>query len=245
MSLQNLQIDFAELISNDQEAHLDFMPAKNILIYRNTILHHLISHLQNVYPLMVQLVGDDFFKIMAKEYIQRYPSRSGNLHDYGEYLSDFMIDYQPVKNLIYLPEVAIFEWICHGLYFAADHTPLDIRLLETFTPDQYDHLHVSLHPASCIKKFYHPILDIIDLCKGLRDSLEIDSEGIVLLIARRHFEIVFETLNMGEYIFLQSISDHMSISKALTAALAIDPKFNLEEKLPHWIQTNLIVEISN
>src|SRR5579871_3882424 len=130
MLLQNLLAEFTEALLSDNQTESVFQPAHNISIYQNNYFSQLTQSLQKTYPLITQLVGEDFFKQTAREYINRYPSCSGNLHEYGEYFSDFLAEYQPVSDLIYLPEVATFEWTCHTLYFASDHAAFDIALLE-------------------------------------------------------------------------------------------------------------------
>lgn len=130
MSLQNLQLEFADAIYSGNLQMESVLPVQNLHIYQNNVLTHLIQTLQNTYPLIEKLVGEDFFRICAKEYIKQYPSRSGNLNEYGEYFSDFLVKYEPVKELVYLTEVANFEWTCHILLTAASANRVDVNLLK-------------------------------------------------------------------------------------------------------------------
>lgn len=245
MSLQNIQSEFADLLlSNDVITTDWFRPQQNMRIYRNNVTTTLVNTLLNTYPLVMRLVGEDFFRITAKEYIKHYPSCSSNLHAYGQYFSDFLATYPPVKSLTYLAEIADFEWRCHLLQFAADHTFFDIKRLEMITPEQYDHLHFMLHPASHIMQFHYPLLRIIDLCKGETDeTIDITAGGIHLLIIRRDYEIKLAPLTKAEYTFLTSLEEGLCLSDALNVTLAIDPDFKLDEKLPAWIQDKTIVDV--
>lgn len=121
MSLQNLQAELAEAILANDPATTIVLPVEHLRIYQNNIESNLVKTLKNTYPLITKLLGDDFFQTTACHYIAYYPSRSGNLHDYGEYFSDFLAEHPPVKHLCYLAEVALFEWSCHTLFVAADH----------------------------------------------------------------------------------------------------------------------------
>jgi hypothetical protein len=243
MMLQNFQSEFAEYLLSDDEYASLIQPEPNLAIYRNNMLSTLVNALQDIYPLVTKLVGSDFFRVAAKEYIRRYPSRSSNLHDYGEYFSDFLAEYQPVKTLIYLPEVAKFEWLCHTLSFAADHALFDIKLLENINPDQYSKLHFILHPASHLMKFHYPILRIIDLCKGeLDETIDLSEGGIHLLIIRRDMDISLMPLSLVDAIFLHALHESQSLSDALDAAILVDADFSLEEKLPKWIKDKTIVD---
>lgn len=112
MSLPNVQAEFVEaLLSKDSQSDL-VEPAGNLAIYRNNMYSCLIDTMQNTYPLIQSLLGNDFFKMTAKEYIGQYPSRSGNLYDYGEYFADFLAEYQPVHHLIYLTDDRLYITEC-------------------------------------------------------------------------------------------------------------------------------------
>ncbi|VVC77279.1 hypothetical protein AQUSIP_26060 [Aquicella siphonis] len=243
MSLQNAQAEFAEILFNDEE-HADFLqPAQNMRIYRNNVQSTLGQTLLDIYPMINRLVGEDFFRITAKEYILKYPSRSSNLHDYGEYFSSFLAEYPPLHNLTYLAEVAEFEWTCHQLYFAADHGMMDIQKLESLSPDQYGHLHFTLHPACKLMKFHYPLLRILALCKGeLSGTINVNEGGVNLLIARPEWDILLIPVSSAEFAFLAALQENYSITDALESALQLDPEFKMDEKLPEWVRHKIIVD---
>lgn len=49
----------------------------------------------------------------AREYALRYPSRSGDLHDFGETFGEFLRLWEPTAHLVYLHDVAKLEWAMH------------------------------------------------------------------------------------------------------------------------------------
>ncbi len=248
MQLQNLQADFAELLYSDQQSDL-IIPACHIEIYKNNMMTALRRALRDYYPLIASLLGEECFHSAAKIYIERYPSRSGNLSDYGEYFSDFLIDFAPTNHLAYLPEVATYEWICHQLYFAAEHPPLNIQTLHAVTAETFDQLFFTLHPACQIAMFHYPIIEIIEICKGKLDHLDLESPHLqtetYLLLMRQQDHIIFETLTAGEFTFLQALQEHQTLADALTITLAVESTFNLEVKLPQWVRDKVIVDFPN
>jgi len=236
MLLQNVQDEFAELIQQSDEQ-------SNLMIYRNTIHSNLIQALQNTYPMIVKLVGEDFFKITADDYIAQYPSTSGNLHDYGEYFSDFLAEYSPVSDLPYLDEVAQFEWASHLLQFASDAEALDIKRLEAVDEQQFHSLRFMLHPASCLMQFDYPILRIIDLCEDeIDEDIHLDEGGVNLLLIRREFDVVLVTLSDAEFMFLSAIHNHETLGSALDETNQRYPEFKLDKHLPKWVKDKTIVD---
>ena len=245
MSLQNLQLEFADAICSGHLQMESVLPVQNLRIYQNNVFSHLMQALQNTYPLIEKLVGADFFRICAKEYIKQYPSRSGNLNEYGEYFSDFLIKYEAVKELVYLSEVANFEWTCHVLLTTAPANLLNINLLKNLTPDQYAQINFTLHPASKIIKFYYPILRIIDLCQNDIDgNIDLGENGVNLLIIRRDLDITLIQLPLSDFTLLSSLADNMSLAAALDATLLVDPSFTLDNKLAQWVQERIITDCS-
>jgi hypothetical protein len=243
MSLPNVQAEFVEaLLSKDVATDL-VEPSCNLEIYRNNILTNLIEALQNTYPLIQTLLGTDFFNKTAREYIRQYPSRSGNLHDYGEYFSNFLSEYQPVHHLIYLAEVAEFEWACHITYVAGDYPLFDVAVLQQYTEDQYNLLRFVLNPASALRKFHFPILQILDLClKNPNEIVDLNNEGNNLLIIRKELDIALLPLPKDEFTFLEALQNHYSLIDALEMTQRINPDFNIEEKLPEFIQNKILVD---
>ncbi len=245
MSLQNVQAEFAELIiAKEQETDLVLPPA-NLIIYHHSLLSNLIEALKSTYPLTVQLIGETAFEVAARNYIEKYPSRSGNLDEYGEYFSHFIANYTPAAHLVYLPEIASFEWTCHIIYRAADSVPLDQEQLSQITEEDYPKLTFQLHPASNLMQFYYPILTIIDLCKGKIDQIDtLETTLTNLLLIRRDREIVLIPLELADYQFLLALQKGQQISDAIQAAIDIDPHFKLDDKLGTWINNNTIIDFA-
>lgn len=245
MSLQNMQNEFIEMIFSGYQPPGLIKPHNNLLVYRNNISTTLIRALRDSYPMVEKLVGEDSFQAAALDYIFQYPSRSSNLQEYGEYFSHFLAEYPPAADLIYLPEVAEFEWTCRVLYFAPESPPFNTELLQDIPQEQFGDLHFILNPASRVIKFHYPILRIIDLCKdSSHEQINLAEGGVSLLIIRRELDIMLVTLTSAEYVFLNAIQDNHSLSIAVKAATKIDPQFNLQEKLVGWINDRTIVDLS-
>jgi hypothetical protein len=245
MLLQNVQDEFAEVINTENMQTNIVTPAANIMIYRATMLANLIQTLRDIYPLIEKLVAEDFFRAAAKEYIELYPSLSGNLHDYGEYFSHFLADYPPVRKLPYLAEIANFEWACHLLHFAGDATGLDVKMLGSVSPDQFRQLRFTLHPACRVMRFYYPVQRIVELCKGERDEdINLSAGGVFLLLMRRDCSINLVSLTEAEFTFLSALSRNETLGDALDQAMVVDAEFKLDVALPGWIREKIIVDFS-
>ncbi len=182
----------------------------------------------------------------AEEYIIQYPCRSSNLHDYGEYFSHFLSTYSPVSDFAYLVELTQFEWICHTLAFAADAPQNNFTNLTEISIEQYPKLYFSLPPASHLMRCHYPLLRIIDLCQGKIDgTIDINEGGLNLLILRKQWDLSLIPLDNEDYLFLCAIKDSKNLNEALNIILKLHPEFKLDEKLPFWIEQDIIINFKS
>ena len=77
-------------------------PASRFAVYRNNVQSSLINALADSYPVVVQLVGDEFFRAMAGVFVQSHPPHSPLMSDYGSELADFISKFGPAASVPYL-----------------------------------------------------------------------------------------------------------------------------------------------
>ena len=243
MTLQQCQLEFADALTNDTPFTEWVVEDANLTLYRNNTRSSLLHTLTATYPLLIKLLGEDYFNYAAQTYVEHYPSRSSNLHDYGRYFGHFLKTFAPITEFPYLPTMTEFEWICHRLHFASDAQALDMRLLADITPTDYDRLYFELHPASHLLASDYPIMDIVSFCQKEPDApLNLAKGPHYLHIIRRHLEIILVPLTHCDFVFLQTLQDGLPVKTALNTALMINPSFNLAVRLPSWVQNKTIVD---
>src|SRR5512138_2938316 len=122
--------------------------AHRLQIYRNNFSESLIAALGAVYPVVTQLVGEDYFRQVARLCIAQYPPRSGHLHPFGRELPSVLRAIPSAAELPYLADVAELEWAWHEVYHEADTAPLDPALLQEVPAEQQMNLGLELAPAA-------------------------------------------------------------------------------------------------
>ncbi len=99
--------------------------AKRFGIYRNNVTVSLVNALSEVFPTVQNLVGEEFFRAMARLYVQDNPPTSRLLFEYGASFPAFIGQFEPAADLPFLPDVARLERLWLDSFHAADATPLD------------------------------------------------------------------------------------------------------------------------
>lgn len=252
-SLRELQQSFAAAVLDDQPtllAHVRdgvFPAARHVQVYRNNTFANLTEALAACYPVVRRLVGEGFFDYAADSYIRRHPPTSGNLHDFGTELGDFLAAFAPAQSLAYLPDVARLEWAWQESYHAADAAPLAGAALAAVAPDDYPRIVFQLHPSARLLELSYPCLRIWRVNQADFDgdaSVDLDQGGERLLVVRRGLDIEIESLGAADYALLHAFAEHRPLREASDAALAAEPGFDLGAALRRHIGAGTIAGFS-
>lgn len=256
-TLRDLQIEFASAIFNASGNDADFLqnlvdgrmsPKRQLDIYRNNVFGCLTDALMMAYPVVVKLVGVEFFEHLASEFVLKNPSKSGDLHDFGGELAQFIAEFAPAKKLFYLPDVARLEWACHEVFFSEDQPPLQSDRLAVVPEDQQERLKFHLHPATRLIASPFPIHLIWETNQeGFKgdSAVNLDRGRVHLLVRRNDYQPVLQVLTEGQWSFLTLCQAGGDLSQASTSAQKIDPHFDIGETLKQCVADSILVDFSH
>ena len=236
--LRELQLGFAAALLDGDGDGFDrhiraagLSSARRLQVYRHNTVLSLTGALAAVYPVVRRLVGEEFFQYAAAQYIKRHPSRSGDLHEFGEHFPLFLQSFPPTAGLIYLPDVARLEWAYHQVFHAASQRTLDLAALAQVPAERQGELRFRLHPAARLLASAFPILRIWQVNQddfGGDSTVDLAEGGVKLLIVRReNLDIEFETLADGEFSLLRALAGNGDFATACEQALVAQPTLDL------------------
>ena len=207
-------------------------------IYRNNLFISLTGALADVYPVVQRLVGEKFFAQLARRYIRAYPSRSGNLHDFGSAFARFTLGVEDLKSLPYLPDVAALEWACHEAFHAAEAAPLDFSRLT-----DPENAKAPLHPAARLVASRYPILAIWEANHAEEPGLvDLDAGADWLVVLRRELRVEILRATPGEFALLAALRDGVALGEACEAALAAEPSLDLSAAMGRFVTHGLLAQ---
>jgi hypothetical protein len=175
--LKKLQADFAKdlIHKSNSGAYLNsefFRSDALIQVYHHQYFLSLTTALAKTYSCVQRLVGEDFFKFLAREFIQKYHLKSPSIIDYGSEFADFLQTNPSCQKLKFLPEIAEFEWLYKLCYFSAD----GVFLMNS----------------------KYPVIKIWQLDETSA-QLDLSSGGDYLKIAKKNAKVIVEKLTKREY----------------------------------------------
>lgn len=221
--------------------NLSFSDGLNI--YRGSILGQLCQTLESIYPVCYRLLGEDFFYFTAFNYVKNNPSLSPDLGDYGANFANFLANFEPVKELIYLPNIAMLEW-CYDQVFKGENNPeLDLQSLHQISPENWTNLIFYLPKNSFLLESCYPIHRIWEVNQPDYQGDEIinlNESGIKIFLWRENYNIRLDFPDEKEWELLKFFQQN----QCLETILASQSDINLDYLLPLFVQKGWLVNFS-
>jgi hypothetical protein len=228
--------------------HELFSSSRGKTIYRNQFYHARADALKKTYPLLLKLVGEEFFTALANDYSDQYPSHASDLNYFGDQLTLFLEHHPAVREFPYFAEVAQLEWACYQALVAENSEACQPQVFSQFLQQDYAHLYLRLHPACRWLKFTYPVYDIWCMCSDESEqanTINLDQAGCPILIFRRDYTIYLEKITDPEFLFLTAFANGFSLLAACQQALDSDPSFPLDVCSPKFVCHGLFVGIQS
>jgi len=116
-------------------------------IYADAYRLRLLKALQDSFPALHTLLGDERFQELGLAYIEAYPSQHFSIRYFGDHLSDFLARTPVYQETPVLYEMAVFEWTLRDVFDAADCATISLAALKKIAPEEWKNLHFRFHPS--------------------------------------------------------------------------------------------------
>jgi len=124
------------------------LPAQARLdIYRHAYRARLGEALDDVYPILHKVLGDETFASMAELFIEAHTSVHRSIRWYGSELAEFLAAQAPFADQPVLAELAQFEWTLSEVFDAPDAAALDRSALGACDAARWPSLTFRFHPS--------------------------------------------------------------------------------------------------
>jgi len=219
-------------------------PASRFLVYRNNVQGSLINALADSYPVVQQLVGEEFFRGMASIFIQQQPPHSPLMSRYGDGLADFIDAFEPAAEVPYLADVARLERLRTRAYHAADAATVSAQQISAALADPQTlvELNITLHPSLHLLDSAYAVVSIWAAHQQDATLAGIDiRQGQHALVLRNGLEVEVFALDQGASVFIR----HLLHRRPLLQAAQDSPPFDLPQTLALLIGHNAITDLNN
>lgn len=249
-ALADLQAAFAAALTDPARAvpealtsHTGPRPAARFAVYRRNVVASLIQVLEGRFAIVRRLVGDEFFRGLARAYLDRELPASPVLIAYGANFADFIASFPPAAALPYLADVARLEWLQHEAYHAADAAAFDAEALAELLAGDIAATTLALHPA--LRLFASPF-PVLSIWRTNTHDAEVKPVGLdagpeAVLMLRPGIDVTLYRLPPGGYQFVAALVAGEPLGGATKRALEAAPKFTLVSTLASLIDDGGVV----
>lgn len=222
----------------------DGLPSqRRFAIYRNNVVVGLIEALRASFPATCSIVGEEFFRAVARAYVLLKPPISPILFQYGNRFPDFIAEFEPAGALPYLADVARIERACTEAYHAPEQQALTADALAGLPSNQISGLRPMLHPSLRIVRSQFPSVSIwrMNVGDGVPAPVDVESGGEDALIMRPDRSVDVHSLPPGVASFVGSLAEGDTLMSATEAALNESCSFELSPNLAALITAGVFV----
>ncbi|PWV97210.1 putative DNA-binding protein [Hoeflea marina] len=215
---------------------------KRFAVYRNNVAVGLAGALGDIFPVVRKLVGDGFFRAMALVYVAQEPPGSPLMFEYGQGFAAFLEDFEPVSQLLYLPDVARLERAWLDAFHAADVEPLDPGALGRVAPEALAELTFTVHPATRIIDSDFAIVSIFSASREDQDISGIrPRQAQSALVTRPGDWVEVRGLPPGASTLFKALIAGVRLGEAAGDALAAHPQFDLPAALAAMLEAGVFI----
>jgi hypothetical protein len=216
-------------IDRGSDASTGITTADRVDIYRNNWREAFLKALAIGFRVIEQLVGKDYFRVLAFDYQLEHPSSSGDLNRIGDAFPEFLERRFTGTALAYLADVARLEQACEQVQLAPATPMGTIERLRDIPAQRYQELLLPVHPAARLLASVFPVsrIWISNQAGAAPEVIDLDSGAEFLLIRNVDDSLEFHRLRPGEYALASACSAGARLGAALEAALQASPGFDL------------------
>ena len=224
----------------------DKTSTKRFNVYRNNIAVGLSDAIADAYPVVQALVGEAFFKGIARTFNRLFLPASPVMLDYGEDFPDFIATQSGTETLPYLGNVARLEWAWSRAYHAADATPTGIENLAAIPEDSIEGTRLQFHPSIRLLQSPWPIVSIWQAHQGQDPHgklVPLPDQGEQAMIGRRGLNVEVRALDPVSFTFIKALHDGQTLGEASTLALGAGPQ-DLSTPIAALFESRAVVGVS-
>lgn len=213
--------------------------------YRRNALLNACKAIVNTYPVLAQVVGEEFLHALARDHWQATPSCSGDLNEYGADLAASLAGPAEQAGMPWLVDLARLEWAVHAASMAADPAPLALDSLQALPADRLPGLRLTLQAACRLIRSDWPIASLWQQHQpDHMGALDLDTRGAeTALVLRQGWQLTVIALDAPQAAFWSAAQAGRPLTAMIDEALEHAPHFDPAECLRQGFAQGLITAL--
>lgn len=244
MKLQALQEDFQALLLTEQCQGAAWVAAstgnlsssERIGIYHNAYRVRLIEVLRENFEHTAVYLGDDWFYLLARSYVEQHPSDDHNISHYGARFADFLAGVLPNDRDV--AELAEMDWRLRRAFDGSDSASMTLEDLQQLSAAGFASPPIAFVPTTSIVRHHYNTLDIwhaIDSDGEPPTSVELD-QPVDILIWRKGHSPHFRSLSAQESFAIERLLNGDELDRMAQELASLFPDDNVALLIGQFLQ---------
>lgn len=207
-------------------------------LYRGNLGNTWSKALAAAYPVLLALVGEEFFDGLARAYGRAWPSQDGDLNLFGLHFAPFLAEFPHVAQYPYFPDVARLEWAVHRAHYAPNSRRFDAAALLRLAPGQVENARLAFNPACQLLAFDHAAVTLWRAHQphAAPPFPEDPARPEFGIVTRPAWRAEVLPLTAAAHGWLRVLQDGGTLGAGLDAAFQIDPGFDFGATLQQCLE---------
>lgn len=217
-----------------------------LAVYRNNLIMNAERALAITYPTVVLLVGEEFFSLLVREFIQFEKLSEGDWGLWGKTLPQWLASHERLVEYPFISDCAYVDWLCH----IAERAQVENLTFASDIPQHSDLSSLSIRycaGANLLQSTY-PVVDIWQAHQTVNEHERHDllsqakqkiAEGVgqIALVWRPQWQARVREVNTVESEWLMNTFNGSAIKEALEN---VNPTFSLADWLHQSTSDGLV-----
>lgn len=249
-SLGKFQNDFANHLLGEDKLPLGLSGSqaslsRRLSVYRNNVFYSLTNALGDLYPVVRQLVGEEFFRHLARHYLIKSPPARASMVHLGSDFPNFLEQDELETGLDYLADVARLELARHESFHARNCKAPEPETFQQLGVEKLMSCRFSLHPSLRLLKSRWAVHSIWAAHQDEQKDLgfvQLEEPEAALVIRPETNPLIY-AVEPALIDFLNQLSEDKNLSCAIEQTLENNPGFDAGTALAFCISQGIFIEI--
>ncbi|WP_165777082.1 DNA-binding domain-containing protein [Paremcibacter congregatus] len=226
-------------------------PERRLGIYQHAYRARLRDILQEDYPVLHTMLGDEAFYTLCQLYIDLYPSGHPSLRLFGRYLEKLVGEEPPYCDNPVVQEMAHFEWKFHDVFDAPDAPYVTLSDVAALSPMVWTTLRFRFHPSFYMQAYEWNVAGVWASVKEQYEEPTLPEkmpEPADVIQWRYDLRSYFRTLPREEAAALKVVSEYRAfpeVCEALAKFYGDDAPAKAANFLKGWVVEGLISRLDH
>lgn len=219
------------------ESSATLSAARRLDIYHSAYRLRLIEVLADTYERVALYIGEESFDAAARAYLERHPSRTRNLRDYGTAFPAFLANHFADDPEV--AELAAMDMRLRYTFDAADADALHASEVAKLHPEDWESVVFTLHPTVSLQQFQW---NTPALWQRLSENetpppATLLSSPMAWLFWRKALQPHFRSLSPEEHFALRIIRDGQTFGRICEQLAESHPDLDAVTRIGGWLRT--------